>query len=101
LDIGNVWTIQPWEKVVDDVVVENGNSQFKIDQFYKEFGIGTGFGFRFDFSFLILRFDIGIKVYDPARDPDDRFVLTNVKFFKPFGINKEPVIYNIGINYPF
>lgn len=101
LDVGNVWTINPWEKIVNDEVVENGNSQFKLDQFYKEFGVGTGFGFRFDFSFLILRFDIGMKVYDPARDQGDRFVLNRAKFFGPFGVDREPVIYNIGINYPF
>jgi hypothetical protein len=42
-----------------------------------------------------------MKVYDPARDAGDKFVLDNIKFFKPFGIEKEPVIYNIGIGYPF
>jgi outer membrane protein assembly factor BamA len=101
VDVGNVWTIEPWEKKVNDEVVENGNSQFKLDEFYKEFGVGTGFGFRFDFAFLILRFDVGIKVYDPARDPGDRFVLSRARFFKPFDNGREPVIYNIGINYPF
>jgi outer membrane protein insertion porin family len=42
-----------------------------------------------------------MKVYDPARDAGDRFMLDNIKFFKPFGVYKEPVIYNIGIGYPF
>lgn len=101
VDIGNVWTIDPLDKVVNKEVVANGNSQFKIDQFYKEFGVGTGFGLRFDFAFLILRFDVGMKVYDPARDEGDRFVLDKVRFFGPYGVNKEPVIYNVGINYPF
>jgi hypothetical protein len=63
--------------------------------------VGTGFGLRFDFSFLVLRFDVGIKVVDPAREPGDRFMLTRAKFFKPFGVDKEPVIYNIGVGYPF
>jgi len=101
IDAGNVWTFKPWQKKVDDEVVENGNAQFKWDQFLSELGIGTGFGVRFDFTFLILRFDVGIKVYDPARDQGDRFVLNRMKFFKPFGIDKEPVIYNIGIGFPF
>ncbi len=102
LDAGNVWTFKPREKRDENGdLVENGNSEFKINEFYRELGVGTGFGLRFNFSFLILRFDAGIKVYDPARDEGDRFVLNNAKFFNPFGVNKEPVIYNIGIGYPF
>jgi outer membrane protein insertion porin family len=102
LDAGNVWTIKPQEKRNEQGnTIENGNSQFKVDQFYKEIAIGTGFGLRFNFSFLILRFDVGIKVWDPARLEGDRFVLNKMKFFGPFGPNREPVIYNVGIGYPF
>lgn len=101
VDAGNVWSFQQWVKRRNEEVVPNGNSQFKWDEFYKEIAIGTGFGIRFDFTFLILRFDVGIKAYDPARDPGDRWVLQKMKFFRPFGVNKEPVIYNVGIGYPF
>lgn len=101
MDAGNVWTFKPLKKEENGIEVDNGNSQFKAGQFYKEFGIGTGFGLRFNFSFLILRFDVGMKVYDPAREDGDRFVLDKFKFFKPFTNGKEPVIYNIGIGYPF
>jgi outer membrane protein insertion porin family len=83
----------------------SGNSnpltKFKLRDFYKEFGVGTGFGLRFDFTFLILRLDMGMKAFDPARPAGDRFVLNKVKFFKPFGTEREPVIFNIGIGYPF
>jgi outer membrane protein insertion porin family len=102
VDAGNVWTIEP--RLIRDSegnVQENGNSQFKINQFFKEFGVGTGFGLRFNFSFLILRFDVGMKVYDPGRPEGDRFVLDKVKFFKPFGTGREPVIYNVGVGFPF
>lgn len=92
IDVGNVWTL-------------SGNSnpltKFKPKDFYKEFGVGTGFGLRFDFTFLILRLDMGMKAFDPARPAGDRFVLNKVKFFKPFGTEREPVIFNIGIGYPF
>jgi outer membrane protein assembly factor BamA len=101
-DMGNVWTFKPRIKLDDnDNVIENGNSQFKLTEFYKEIGMGTGFGLRFNFSFLILRFDVGLKVYDPARPEGDRFVLNKIKFFGPFGVNREPVIYNIGVGFPF
>jgi hypothetical protein len=102
LDAGNVWTFKSLIKQDENGdLVENGNSEFKANQFLKEIGIGTGFGLRFNFSFLILRFDMGIKMYDPARDAGDRFVLRDLKFLRPFGATREPVIYNIGIGYPF
>ncbi len=92
VDVGNVWALQ---------TSSNPRQSFALNKFYKEFGVGTGFGLRFDFSFLILRFDVGIKAWDPARPQGSRFVLENTRFIKPYNINKEPVIYNIGIGYPF
>jgi hypothetical protein len=108
LDAGNVWSFRQRAPEVDGV--RQGNSQFKARSFLKEMGVGTGFGLRFDFTFLILCFDVGIKIYDPARPANDRFVLDKVDFFKPYAIKtgessfmhiREPVIYNIGIGYPF
>jgi outer membrane protein insertion porin family len=91
IDVGNVWSLS-----------SNSDSKTKFTGvFYKEFGVGTGFGLRFDFTFLILRLDMGIKMYDPGRPEGDRFVLDKAKFFKPFGSEREPVIFNIGIGYPF
>ena len=92
VDAGNVWNLQ---SATDE------RSAFRPGKFLSEFGVGTGFGFRFDFTFLILRLDMGMKVFDPARPAGDRFVLDKVKFFKPFGTDHEPVIFNIGIGYPF
>jgi outer membrane protein insertion porin family len=112
LDAGNVWSFeQQAPKDPTDATGKTyiGNTQFRARSFLKELGIGTGFGLRFDFTFLILSFDVGIKVHDPARPEGDRFVLDRVRFFKPYAtktetgfINyKEPVIYNVGIGYPF
>lgn len=92
IDAGNVWAVRS---------ETSAPTQFSLDRFYKEFGIGTGFGLRFDFSFLILRLDVGIKAWDPAKPEGSRFVLGNARFTGPYGINREPVIYNIGIGYPF
>jgi outer membrane protein insertion porin family len=103
IDVGNVWSFRqaPSATPGENVATWTGDTKFYIDQFYKQFGVGTGFGFRFDFSFLVLRFDVGLKVYDPGREPGDHFVLDNIRFFKPYGIHKEPAIYNVGIGYPF
>jgi len=113
VDAGNVWLFSQQTKENPETGEREpveGNSKFRLNSFYKELGIGTGFGLRFDFTFLVLRFDVGIKVYDPGREPGDRFVLDEARFFKPFATQtgpdtftdfKEPVIYNIGIGYPF
>ncbi|MGC4023604.1 MAG: BamA/TamA family outer membrane protein [Cyclobacteriaceae bacterium] len=67
IDAGNVWAVQ---------TNSNANASFAWDKFYKEFGIGTGLGLRFDFTFLILRFDVGIKAWDPARPVGSRLYQT-------------------------
>lgn len=106
IDAGNVWTFSqnapanPSEPTTAPWAGE-GNTRFFFDTFYKEIAVGTGFGLRFDFSFLVLRLDVGIKVWDPARPVGDRFVLGNFRFSGPYDANREPVIYNIGIGYPF
>lgn len=105
VDWGNVWSFN--ENQLSSSSSEpnqpswTGSTKFQFDSFYKEVAVGTGFGLRFDFSFLVLRFDVGMKVFDPARPEGSRFVLDKMKFFRPFGTDKEPVIYNIGIGYPF
>lgn len=105
IDAGNVWsfsqttpnptepTTAPW--------AGQGNTKFFFDSFYKEIAVGTGAGLRFDFSFLVLRVDVGIKVWDPARPVGDRWVLGNFRFTGPYDSDREPIIYNIGIGYPF
>lgn len=102
LDAGNVWSFRQLQLIREGPNVADWGGSSRIDgNFYKQLGVGTGFGFRFDFSFLVLRLDLGIKVLDPGRKEGDRFVLNKMKFFGPFGVDREPVIFNIGIGYPF
>ncbi len=111
VDAGNVWNFRPQNVEGDDgTIIQDESSQFNVNRFYKEIGIGTGFGLRFDFSFLILRLDVGMKVYDPARDKGDKFVLDKARFWRPYATQagdgtfynfREPVIYNVGIGFPF
>jgi outer membrane protein assembly factor BamA len=111
IDAGNVWNFRPqYIEGEDGVIREDNSSQFSINRFYNQIGIGTGFGLRFDFTFLILRLDVGMKVYDPARDRGERFVLDKVRFWSPYASQaedgtwynfREPVIYNVGIGFPF
>lgn len=95
IDVGNIWTLK------------NDNnrpgSQFELDRFYEEIAIASGLGIRLDFSFLIIRLDAGLKIYDPARPKDKRFIFSSGFNDAPFDNvrNTEPLILNIGIGYPF
>ena len=105
IDAGNVWSFTQANAPIANETTANwagqGNTKFFVDKFYKEIAIGTGFGLRFDFTFLVLRLDIGIKAWDPSRADGDRFVLNKFSFTRPYGTDREPVIYNVGIGYPF
>jgi hypothetical protein len=87
LDAGNIWAINRYD--------ERKGALFKPDQFVREIAIGTGMGARFDFDFILFRIDLGIKLRDPERVPDKRWVLSNWH-------NGDPLFaWNIGIGYPF
>ncbi len=58
IDAGNVWTIR-------DYAAQPGG-QFRLDSFYKQIALAYGLGLRLDFSFFLLRFDLGMKAYNPA-----------------------------------
>jgi hypothetical protein len=92
IDAGNTWTFEP------DPTREG--TDFRVDRFYKEIAVGTGLGLRMDFEFLVLRLDMGIKAYDPARPEGERFILDNISLSRPFGERGQQV-FNIGIGYPF
>lgn len=101
IDAGNVWTVREQNYVpVENAASWTGATKFALSDFVSQLGVGTGLGVRFDFSFLVFRFDVGVKVYDPAREQGDRFVLNKAKALGPFE-NREPMIFNIGVGYPF
>jgi outer membrane protein assembly factor BamA len=97
-DAGNTWTLR--DDVADDGEIRRPGGKFEGD-FYKEIALGTGMGFRMDFTFLILRLDMGVKVYEPARPEGERWVLSKFKFGGIEGSTDNSVILNIGIGYPF
>jgi outer membrane protein insertion porin family len=107
IDAGNVWSFREASpSTAANAAPWTGSTKFDFNQVFRQLGIGTGFGLRFDFTFLVLRFDVGIKAYDPGRELGDRWVITKFRFWKPYGSvedpgRREPVIYNVGIGYPF
>jgi outer membrane protein assembly factor BamA len=86
VDAGNIWTIKDYPN--------QPGGLFRWNKFYKEIAVGAGLGLRFDLNFLILRFDAGTRIYDPARPEGDRFVLFKNKFLK------NSAAY-VAIGYPF
>lgn len=95
LDAGNVWLLKG-TSVRPESDPEGDDGKFRFDEFMNEMAVGTGLGFRFDLSFLILRLDLGLKLFDPAQPKGQRFV--GDKIFTNFGPSSE---FNIGIGYPF
>lgn len=83
-DAGNIWNV--FDNVLNDA------STFDSLSSLKDIALGTGFGLRYDFGIFVLRGDLGLKTYNPAKRENERW-------FKEINFAKSVV--NIGINYPF
>ncbi len=85
IDYGNVWTLKKYE--------DFPGGHFSISDFYKQLAVGTGLGLRLNFGFFIIRFDIGLPLYDPSLDESNRWL----------GLNeaRKQSNVNFGIGYPF
>jgi outer membrane protein assembly factor BamA len=92
IDAGNVWNFyeNPEFPLAD----------FKFRRFYKEIAVGMGLGLRLNFSFLVIRFDYGVKMYDPARPEGERWIGDNLSLTNWQG-EKGQSLWNIAIGYPF
>ncbi len=92
VDAGNIWSYYP------DDSKPGISTSFKWNQFYKEIAVGTGLGTRFDFSFLMIRFDFGFKMRDPAILEGSRWIDINRTTEHAF---KDRFKLQFGIGYPF
>ena len=89
LDQGNVWHLYPSPATP--------LSEFSFPRALGEIAWGTGAGLRYDWGTLLLRLDAAAKVYEPARAPQERWVLDEL-------INNQPwnsVVFGISVGYPF
>ena len=62
VDAGNVWTIHEYEN--------QPGGLFKFNEFYKQIALAYGVGLRLDFTYFLLRFDLGMKAYNPAMNQE-------------------------------
>lgn len=65
LDGGNIWTIKNYE-------TQEGGT-FKFDTFMTQIALAYGLGLRLDFSYVIIRFDVGAKLFNPVLTKSDQW----------------------------
>ncbi|MBE0660847.1 MAG: BamA/TamA family outer membrane protein [Bacteroidales bacterium] len=86
VDAGNIWLLS------ENLDFPGG--EFDAATFSDQIAISTGFGFRVDLSFFIFRVDTGIKLKNPSKEINDRWVdMTQFRL--------RDVVWNFGIGYPF
>lgn len=86
LDAGNIWTIKNY--------VSQPNGQFRFIKFYKQIALAYGVGLRFDFNYFLIRFDLGMKAYNPTLPKADRWRYHDVTW-------KDDFAFHFAIGYPF
>ena len=85
IDAGNIWTIRDYE--------DQPGGVFKFDEFYKQIALSYGLGLRLDFTYFMLRFDIGMKAYNPATN-QERWPLVSPRW------NRDTA-FHFSVGYPF
>lgn len=85
IDAGNIWTIRDYE--------DQPGGVFKFDEFYKQIALSYGLGLRLDFSFFLLRFDLGMKAYNPAQG-QERWPIIHPNW-------KRDRAFHFSVGYPF
>lgn len=85
VDAGNIWTIRDYE--------DQPGGVFRIDEFYKQIALSYGLGLRLDFTYFMLRFDLGMKAYNPATN-QVRWPLVSPQW-------KRDSAFHFSVGYPF
>jgi len=88
VDVGNIWTLKETEN-------DNGvQTHFALRDLASSLAADWGLGLRVDLSFLILRLDMGMKVFDPSLD--------KARWRAPSQwLKKEGYSLHFGVGYPF
>ena len=92
VDIGNIWRLR--------LPNANPSSVFRWPYSFGDIAVATGGGLRVIFPFLVVRFDVGIKTYDPSFPLAERWVIRNIRL-QDFYFLDRLVLLNFGIGYPF
>lgn len=88
-DLGNVWTYN-----TDD---QRENTQFFVNQFYRQIAIGIGYGIRLDFDFFLIRLDLSSPLKSPEKSENKGWVSYDLSKKDEY----RNLLLNFGIGYPF
>ena len=97
-DWGNVWNLS---RIADHQSVEGGSTEdqtaeqlsyFSLKNMLRTSAFSAGAGIRLDLNFVVVRFDLGIKLYDPSTQQWPNIS----KWFRRGGY-----AFQFGIGYPF
>jgi len=86
VDGGNIWTIRSYD------YQPKGN--FDFTRFYREIALSYGLGLRLDFDYFLLRFDAGLKAYNPQVSDSQRWAILHPNFRNNFA-------WHFAVGYPF
>ena len=85
IDAGNIWTIRDYPSQPGGV--------FRFNKFYKQIAAAYGVGLRMDFNYFLLRFDLGLKAYNPAMNQEP-WPLVNPNWHRD-------ATFHFAVGYPF
>ena len=89
-DVGNIWTL----KETDSDKGYHTHTHFTLKNLAGSLAADWGLGLRVDLNFLILRIDMGMKLYDPSQDTD--------RWRAPSQwLKKDGYSLHFGVGYPF
>jgi outer membrane protein assembly factor BamA len=86
IDAGNIWTIRKYDY--------QPKGEFDIKRFYKEIAVSYGLGVRLNFDYFLVRFDTGMKAYNPQEAENKRWVIARPNFRNNFA-------WHFAVGYPF
>ena len=86
IDGGNIWTIKNYQS--------QPGGYFRINEFYKQIALAYGLGLRFDFTYFLIRFDMGVKTFDPSKEGKERWRFKGLNWSDDFA-------FHFAIGYPF
>lgn len=86
VDAGNIWTIRSYE--------HQPKGNFDFTRFYKEIAMSYGLGLRLDFDYFLIRFDTGLKAYNPQEKGSKKWAITRPNLHDNFA-------WHFAVGYPF
>lgn len=85
-ETGNVWNLQD---------STDKTSELRLENFYESLAVDWGVGLRLDLDFILVRLDMGMKVYEPSRKAGARWVAPRT------WLNQGNFAVHFGVGYPF